>query len=149
MTAPDLTLEDLHVGQVFHSPECIVTADEIQAFAVRFDPQPAHLDDARAQGTLFKGLAASGWHTAALTMRLLVDSPFKPAGGIIGTGFDSLRWTKPVRPGDVLRVEVEVMALRPSASNSTRGVVTIRSTTFAGDAPVQVMTGTLVVQRRG
>jgi acyl dehydratase len=148
MSDAGLKLEDLHVGQKFHSPERVVTAEEIRTFAAAYDPQPAHLDDTLARDTLFGGLAASGWHTAAITMRLLVDSTLNPAGGLIGAGCEDLRWPKPVRPGDVLRVEIEVLATRPSKSNATRGLATLRCTTYANDEPAQIITPTIVMQRR-
>jgi acyl dehydratase len=140
--------EDLAVGQKFASPSLSVDADAIKAFAAEFDPQPFHLDDAAALGTMFEGLAASGWHTAALTMRLCIASDFRPAGGILGIGGE-LNWLKPVRPGDVLRVECEILELRPSRSRPLQGVVKIRVTTLNqhGDA-VQTFTPTLFVDRR-
>ena len=100
---------------------CVVDAEQIKSFAAEFDPQPFHLDEQAAQDTIFRGLAASGWHTAAMTMRLLVESELKPAGGIVGAGFDEFRWPRPVRPGDELRVESEVLEVRPSKSRPDRG----------------------------
>jgi acyl dehydratase len=102
-----------------------------------------------AAETFFKGLAASGWHTAAITMRLLVDGKLKPAGGIIGAGFDEMRWPKPVRPGDELRVESEILEVRPSKSRPDQGVIKVRTTTLNqnGEA-VQVFVGNLIVFRR-
>ena len=105
-------LEDYAVGQTFASGRMRVDKERIKAFAAEFDPQPFHLDEALAAGTIFRGLAASGWHTAALTMRLLVDGELKPAGGIVGTGFDEFRWPRPVRPGDELHVESEILEVR-------------------------------------
>ena len=98
-------LDDFSMGQTFGSGALRVDAYLIKAFAAEFDPQPFHLDDAAAKDTVFGGLAASGWHTAALTMRLLVESEFRPAGGILGAGFDEFRWPRPVRPGDELHLE--------------------------------------------
>ena len=98
-------LEDFSVGQIFQSGTISVSADEIKAFASQFDPQPFHLDETAAKATFFGGLVASGWHTAALTMRLIVDSELKIAGGSIGAGAEELRWPRPVRPGDTLRTE--------------------------------------------
>src|SRR5215813_6939500 len=112
-TAP-LYFEDFEVGQVYRSGELPVDTAAIKAFATQFDPQPFHLDEAAAKGTLFGGLAASGFHTAALTMRLLVDGGAPIAGGIIGAGLDELRWPRPVRPGDRLRTESEVVEIVPS-----------------------------------
>jgi acyl dehydratase len=142
-------LEDLAVGQVFGSGSLTVTAEEITAFAAQYDPQPFHLDDAAARQTMFGGLAASGWHTAALTMRLLVGGDFRPAGGIIGGGMDELRWPRPLRPGDTLRLETEVMEVRPSRSKPQQGLVKARTTTFnQHDEPVQVIVANLIVPRR-
>jgi acyl dehydratase len=120
-------LEDLTVGQHFTSPSITVTEDEIKAFAARYDPQPFHLDDAAARQTLFGGLAASGWHTAAMTMRMLVDgAPL--AGGIIGGGGE-ITWPRPTRPGDTLHVESTVVEIIPSRSKPDRGMVVMRSET--------------------
>lgn len=142
-------LEDFAVGQVYGSARISVDKDRIKAFAAEFDPQPFHQDDEAARQSIFGGLAASGWHTAALTMRLFVDSDFRPAGGIIGAGFDELRWPRPVRPGDELRVESEVLEVRPSRSRPHQGLVKVRITTTNqdGDA-VQVFVANLVVPRR-
>ena len=140
--------EDLAVGQKFSSPTLTVEASAITAFAAQFDPQPFHLDDAAARRTIFEGLAASGWHTAALTMRLCVASDFRPAGGILGIGGE-LNWLKPVRPGDVLRVECEVIETRASRSRPAHGVVKIRVTTLNQHGEiVQTFTPTLFVDRR-
>lgn len=143
-----LYLEDLHEGQRFVSPGHMVTAAEIKAFAAEFDPQPFHLDEAAAEASFFGGLAASGWHTAALTMRLLVTSGLPIAGGVIGAGGD-VQWPRPTRPGDTLTVVSEVIAAKPSNSRPERGMVTVRSETLnqAGEV-VQVMTARLVVPRR-
>jgi acyl dehydratase len=141
--------EDFAVGQVFGSGHMRIDTDRIKSFAVEFDPQPFHLDEAAAQATVFGGLAASGWHTAALTMRLLVDSEFKPAGGIVGAGFEELRWPRPVRPGDELRVESEIVEIRPSKSRPERGLVKVRTTTLnQSDEPVQIFVANLLVVRR-
>ena len=107
-------LEDFAVGQTFGSGRLRISKEQVRAFAAEFDPQPFHLDEEAAQNTIFKGLAASGWHTAALTMRLLVESELKPAGGIVGAGFDEFRWPRPVRPGDELHIESEVLEVRAS-----------------------------------
>src|SRR5208283_2321794 len=106
-------LEDFAVGQTFGSGRMRVDKERIQSFAREFDPQPFHLDDEAARGTIFGGLAASGWHTAAITMRLLVDCEFKPAGGIVAVSVEEIRWPRPVRPGDELRLEVELLEARP------------------------------------
>ena len=142
-------LEDFAVGQTFGSGRLRVAAERIKSFAAEFDPQPFHLDDAAARETIFRGLAASGWHTAAMTMRLLVESELKPAGGIVGAGFDEFRWPRPVRPGDELRLENEVLEVRPSKSRPEQGVIKVRTTTLNqnGEA-VQVLIANLVVPRR-
>lgn len=142
-------LEDFAVGQKFGSGRIRVEPERIRSFAAEFDPQPFHLDDAAARGTIFRGLAASGWHTAAITMRLLVESDVQPAGGIVGAGFDEFRWPKPVRPGDELRIEAEVLEVRPSKSRPEQGMIKLRTTTLNQDGEaVQVTVGNLVVPRR-
>ena len=142
-------LEDYAAGQTFASGRLTVEREQITAFASQFDPQPFHLDEAAARDTVFQGLAASGWHTAALTMRLLVEGELKPRGGIIGMGFEEFRWPKPVRPGDELRVESEVLEVRSSKSRPDQGLIKVRTTTLnqRGEA-VQVTVGTLLVPRR-
>jgi len=142
-------LEDFEPGQKFGSEQLFVEATRIKSFAAEFDPQPFHLNEDSARETFFKGLAASGWHTAAMTMRLLVDSELKPAGGIIGTGFDEMRWPRPVRPGDQLHVESEVLDVRPSKSRPHQGVIKVRTTTLNQNGePVQLFVGNLIVLRR-
>jgi acyl dehydratase len=139
-------LEDFAVGQTFGSGRLRVEAGRIKTFAAEFDPQPAHLDEEAASNTFFGGLAASGWHTAALTMRLLVESELRPAGGIVGLGFDELRWPRPVRPGDELQVQSEVLEVRVSKSRPTQGVIKVRTTTLnQRDEVVQVFVGNLLV----
>ncbi len=142
-------LDDLSVGQKFGSGRLTLGLDAIRRFAGEFDPQPFHLDDEAAQATIFRGLAASGWHTAALTMRLLVESEFRPAGGIVGAGVDDLRWPRPVRPGDELCVETEVLEVRPSKSRPQQGIARLRVTTLNQDGEVlQTYVASLVMQRR-
>jgi acyl dehydratase len=143
-------LEDLAPGQRYRSATRItVSAADSVDFARQFDPQPFHLDEEAARGSVFGRLAASGWHTAALTMRLLVDSAFRPAGGIIGAGMDELRWPRPVFPGDDLHLETEILEVRPSRSRPEQGLVKARTTTFNGrDEPVQVLVANLIVPRR-
>jgi len=140
--------DDLAPGQKFASPAVTVDAAMIKSFAREFDPQPFHLDEEAAEQSLFGGLAASGWHTAALTMRLCVASDFRPANGIIGGGGE-LAWVKPVRPGDTLRVEIEIIETRTSRSRPQQGVVKLRITTMNqhGDT-VQTFSPTLLVDRR-
>ena len=142
-------LEDFAAGQTFGSGRVRVDKERIKRFAAEFDPQPFHLDEDAARDTIFRGLAASGWHTAALTMRLLVESEFHPAGGIVGAGFEELRWPVPVRPGDELRVESEVLDVRQSKSRPRQGLVKVRTTTLNQNGEtVQVFVANLIVPRR-
>jgi acyl dehydratase len=145
---PRLYFDDLHVGQKHRSSTHEVDEEQIKAFARQFDPQPFHLDDEAAKKTLFNGLVASGWHTAAITMRLLVTSGLPLAGGSIGAGGE-ITWPNPVRPGAVLQVESEVMELRPSRSRPDRGIVTMQSETKnqTGEV-VQILVANLIVPRR-
>ena len=143
-----LRFDELRVGQRFVSGTHRIDEEQIRAFAGQFDPQPFHLDAAAAKESLFGGLVASGWHTAAITMRLLVEGGVPLAGGIVGAGGE-ITWPAPVRPGDVLRVESEVVELRPSRSRPDRGIATVRSETRnqSGDV-VQVLVAKLIVPRR-
>jgi acyl dehydratase len=149
MTEPGkaLYLEDLHPGQRFTSGTHTLDEAQIKAFAQQFDPQPFHLDEEAAKDSLFAGLAASGWHTAAITMRLQVESGLPISGGIIGAGGE-LNWPRPTRPGDTLHVENEILEVTPSRSRPERGMVTIRSETLnqRGEV-VQALTVKLVVPR--
>lgn len=142
-------LEDYKPGQVYASGVARVEMDRMQSFASEFDPQPFHLSDQGAQGTIFGNLAASGWYTAALTMRLLVEGELQPAGGVVGLGFEEFRWPAPVRAGDELRVSSEILEVRPSKSRPEQGLIKVRTTTTnqAGEA-VQVTVGSLLVPRR-
>ena len=145
----DRYLEDFAAGQIFRSPSLRIDTEQIKTFAAEFDPQPFHLDEDAARDTIFGGLAASGWHTAALTMRLSVESDLKPAGGIVGAGVEELRWPQPVRPGDVLRTESEVLEVRPSRTHPHQGLIKVRVTTFnQKDEAVQIVVVNLVVPRR-
>jgi acyl dehydratase len=143
-----LYLEDLRVGQRFLSGTHRIDEGQIKAFAGQFDPQPFHLDAEAAKASLFEGLVASGWHTAAVTMRLLVESGLPLAGGVVGAGGE-ISWPRPTRPGAVLQVESEILELRPSRSRPDRGVATVRSETRdqSGEV-VQVLVAKLVVPRR-
>src|SRR5579863_5073614 len=141
-------LEDLNVGQRFRSGEYQMTADRIKAFAAEFDPQPFHLDEAAAEASIFKGLSASGWHTAAASMRLLVTSGLPFANGLIGLGGE-LTWPRPTRPGDVLRVESEIVEIRPSRSKPNQGIVSIRNVTWnQRGEEVQIFTTKILVFKR-
>ena len=122
-----LYLDDLHVGQTFQSAPHLVDTAQIKRFAAEFDPQPFHLDEAAAERSLFKGLAASGWHTAALTMRMLVDSvPLED--GLVGAEL-SISWPKPTRPGMALQVFSEIVDITPSLSKPNMAMVTMRNET--------------------
>jgi acyl dehydratase len=141
-------LEDLRIGDRYSSASYAMDVAQIKAFAAQFDPQPFHLDEAAARDTLFAGLAASGWHTAAVTMKLLVTGDAHFAGGVVGAGVE-LSWPTPTRPDDVLHVESEVVAIVPSQSRPDRGIVTLRSETLNQHGKVvQKMVAKLVVRRR-
>src|SRR5215207_6187414 len=146
--SPRLYLEDFTVGQVYIAGSVPISADAIKAYARQFDPQPFHTDEELARSTFFQGLAASGWHTASLTMSLVVQA-LPIAGGVIGGGVDELRWPKPLRPGDELKLEAEIIEVRPSRSKPGQGLVRVRTTTLnrAGEA-VQTMIANLIVPRR-
>jgi acyl dehydratase len=148
MDSTALYLDDLKVGQRFLSGTHALDANEIKAFARQFDPQPFHLDEETAKNTFFAGLAASGWHVAAITMKLLVVGGAPIAGGVIGAGCE-IAWPNPTRPGDVLHVESEVIEITPSRSRPNRGIVALRSETRnqRGEV-VQILTAKLVVPRR-
>lgn len=147
MADPRLWLEDLSVGQRFTSGSYRLDRAEMVAFASQYDPQPYHLDEEAGRASLFGGLAASGWLTGAVTMRLNVDGGL-PIAGLVGAQCE-LSWPRPTYPGDVLRVENEVMEIKPSRSKPDRGMVTMRTITLnQNDEPVQVMTAVLVVYRR-
>ncbi|MDO6585339.1 MaoC family dehydratase [Salipiger sp. 1_MG-2023] len=142
-------LEDLTPGQVFHTGTLLVERADVLRFAAEFDPQPFHLDDEAGRNSLFGGLAASGWHTAAMTMRLYVTGAFQPAGGSVGAGMEELRWPRPVFPGDTLRAEIEILSARASATRPERGIVRIRCTTFnQHDAPVQIYVSVVFIATR-
>lgn len=141
-------LDDLRVGQRTTSATFAINSEQIKAFAGQFDPQPFHLDEQAAKGLFFGGLVASGWHVAAITMRLLVDGGAPIGGGVIGAGGE-ISWPRPTRPGDVLRVESEVLTITPSRSRPDRGVVTLRcETRNQRDEIAQVLIAKLVVPRR-
>lgn len=123
-------MEDLKAGETFRSPLRVVTESEIIQFAGQFDNQPAHTDNELAKKTLFRGLAASGWHTAALSFQLVLESGLDLAGGIVGSNIENIVWAKPVRPGDSLYVCSEILSVNPSESNPTRGIVRLQHTTY-------------------
>ena len=144
---PLIYLEDLSVGDIFVSKSHALDAAQIIAFATQFDPQPFHLDPDAARDTLFQGLAASGWHTAALTMKLLVES-FPVARGVIGAGAEVV-WPQPTRPDDVVKVTSTVLSITPSRSKPDRAIVVVESVTSnQRDEPLQRLTSKVVVFRR-
>jgi acyl dehydratase len=146
--SPPLYLDDFAPGQIYTAGPIPVSADAIKAYARQFDPQPFHTDETLAPSTFFRGLAASGWHTASLTMSLVVQA-LPIAGGVIGGGVDELRWPTPLRPGDELRLEGEIMEVRPSRTKPGQGLVRVRTTTLNREGQaVQTMIANLVVPRR-
>ena len=145
---PALYFDDLHVGQRFVSGTHRIDEAQIIAFASEFDPQLFHVDSEAAKSTFFQELVASGWHTAAITMRLMVNSGLPIAGGLIGAAAE-IAWPKPTRPGDTLHVESEVIELRPLRSRPDRGIATVRNETRDQNGEiVQVMTAKMIVPRR-
>jgi acyl dehydratase len=139
----------MRLGRNSGRDESASTRSGSRPIAAEFDPQPFHLNETLASDTIFRGLAASGWHTAAMTMRLLVESELKPAGGIVGTGFDEFRWPRPVRPGDELHIECEILDVRASKSRADQGLIKVRTTTFnQNNEAVQIQVGNLLVPRR-
>jgi acyl dehydratase len=143
-----LYLDDLSVGQKFTSSEYVMEEARMKSFAAEFDPQPFHLKEAAADESVFRGLAASGWHTAAATMRLMVDGPLRIAGGLIGLGGE-ITWPRPTRADDTLRVNSEILEIVPSRSKPNQGIVKVRNATVNQNGEeVQVFTAKLLVPRR-
>ena len=126
MTIKTLYLEDFAIGQKFTSGTSFIDAQSIQEFATQFDPQPFHTNVELAKSSFFKGLVASGWHTAGISMRLLVESDLKPAGGLIGAGIEQLKWPLPTYPGDELSLDIEVVDIRRSSSNPNNGILKVK-----------------------
>ena len=148
MNPQPLYLEDLHVGQRSVSGVYHVEQERMVAFAAEFDPQPFHLDEEAGKASVFRGLAASGWFTAAVAMRLLVQSGWPIGSGLVGLGGE-ISWPRPTRAGDTLRVVSEVLEIRPSKSKPDRAIVTVRNTTLnQSDEPVQIFTAKTLVFRR-
>jgi acyl dehydratase len=142
-------LEDLQVGQRFRTGSRTLDLAAIQAFAREYDPQPFHTDPVAAKATIFGELVASGWHTMAITMRLIVDGEAQLAWGFAGAGVEGVDWPTPVRPGDTLRCESEVVELRPSKSKPDRGLAMLRTTTFnQRDEPVMTFVAKIIVPKR-
>ena len=143
-----LYLEDFHVGQRFTSGTHALDSAQIKAFAARFDPQPFHLSETDADKSFFQGLAASGWHTASITMSLLVKSGMPIAGGLIGAGGE-ITWPRPTRPGDVLQAISEILEVTPSRSKPERGMITVRTETKNQKGEVvQILTSKMLVWRK-
>jgi acyl dehydratase len=145
-----LTWEDLQIGDKFGTAEYVMTAEEIVAFARQYDPQPFHTDPVAAPGLFFGEHVASGWHTAAVSMRLMVQGEMQVVGGVVGHVIEELRFPRPVRPGDRLRVVQEVVAKDEMPTRQTHGRIKLRCRTFNQDGKlVQDMLANLVIQRRG
>ena len=143
-----LYLDDFALGRKFVTRDVTLTIEGCKAFAAEYDPQPFHLDEAAAEQSMFGRLAASGWYTASLSMRLMVDSDIRPAGGLIGLGGE-MKWPKPAYPGDTLHVECEVLEVRVSGSKPDRGIVTMRNQTLnQRGEPVQIAVVKMLVPRR-
>ncbi len=142
-------LEDLHVGDRFHSASYTFTEAGIIEFARQFDPQPFHTDPEAAKRTIFGGLIASGWYTAAIAMRLRLQSDARIAGGMIGMGVEEVRWPRPVRAGDTIQLEAEILEIRPSHSHPDHGIVRVRETARnqAGEAVLSMVTSLWVPRR--
>lgn len=141
-------LDDLAVGRKFTTASAMLTADDIKAFAAQFDPQAFHLDERAAETSVFRGLAASGWHTGSLSMRLMVESDFRIAGGLIGLSGE-VSWPRATYAGDAIRVEIEILDIRVSASKPDRGIITVRNTTLnQRGEPVQIGVFKMLVPRR-
>jgi acyl dehydratase len=143
-----LYLDDMSVGMKFTSGTYLMDEAGIKAFAAQFDPQPFHLDEAAAQASVFQGLAASGWHTAAVAMRLLVTGGLPFASGAIGLGGE-IEWPRPTRPGDLLHMESEIVEIIPSRSKPNQGIVRVRSTVLnQKNEPVQIFTAKILAYKR-
>jgi acyl dehydratase len=146
--AGTLYLDDLAVGQKYETETADIVLQDAIAFAARFDPQPFHLDEAAGRASVFGRLATSGWYTASLTMRLLVEGELDIAGGLVGLGGE-IKWPRPTYPGDTLRVVSEVLAIRVSESKPDRGIVTVRNETLNQHSEaVQVAVVKMLVPRR-
>jgi acyl dehydratase len=143
-----LYLDDMEVGQKFTSGTYQMDEDGIKSFAAEFDPQAFHLEDGAAQASVFRGLAASGWHTAAVTMRLIVSGGLPFAAGVVGLG-GTIEWPRPTRPGDILHVESEIVEILPSRSKPNQGIVRVRNTTLNQNGePVQIFTAKILAYKR-
>jgi acyl dehydratase len=143
-----LYLDDMSVGQRFRSGTYLMDTENIKAFAAQFDPQPFHLEEAAADASVFKGLAASGWHTAAVAMRLLITGGLPFASGAVGLGGE-IEWPRPTRPGDILHVESEIVEILPSRSKPNQGIVKVRNVTLNQNGEtVQIFTAKILAFKR-
>jgi acyl dehydratase len=143
-----LYLDDMSVGQRFRSGTYLMDTENIKAFAAQFDPQPFHLEEAAADASVFKGLAASGWHTAAVAMRLLITGGLPFASGAVGLGGE-IEWPRPTRPGDILHVESEIVEILPSRSKPNQGIVRVRNVTLNQNGEtVQIFTAKILAFKR-
>lgn len=144
-----LYLEDLQPGTRYSADSHTLSKDEIINFSKQYDPQPFHFDPAAATDSFFGELCASGWHTAAVTMKLFVTGEFQLHGGLIGAGVEELRWPVPTRPGDTLTVDSEILEVRPSRSKPDRGIVRVRITARNQRNEIaQQMTANILVWKR-
>ena len=144
-----LYFEDFHEGQTFSCGSKTVDKDEVIAFATAYDPQPFHIDEEAAKASPYGGLIASGWHTAAMVMRMLVDDVFADSASMGSPGLDEIRWVRPVRPGDTLRVEMKVLGVKASQSKPDRGFVDVAYKVFnQEDTVVMTFRGTGMYGRR-
>lgn len=144
-----LHFEDFQTGQSFSFGHYVVTKAEIVEFAREFDPQPHHLDEEAGRHSLLGGLAASGWHICAMTMRMMCDGLILKSANRGGAGADEARWMKPVRPGDILRVEADVQETRPSKSMPEAGFVKFTCRVFNQREQVAMISMTPIIARRG
>ncbi len=144
-----LYLDDLTPGTRYSAPSQTITESDIIEFARQYDPQPFHTDPVAAQSSFFSGLCASGWHTAAVTMKLFVTGQFQLVGGLVGAGVEELRWPVPTRPGDTLTVESEILDVRRSRTKPERGIVRVRITARNQRGEIaQQMTANILAWRR-
>ncbi len=150
MATPTIYFEDFEPGQVIEfDGSTTLSKDEIIAFAREWDPQPFHIDEAAAEKSIYGGVIASGWHTGAVTMRLIVDGVLGKAASLGSPGLDEMRWLKPVRPGDTIRARAVVHEVRPSRSKPDRGTVRVTWETYNQDGEkVMTMTGIQMFARR-
>ena len=139
-----LYMEDCQIGQKFTAGPVTMTEADIIAYARQFDPQDFHTDPEKAKDTMFQGLAASGWHTASVTMRLILMAVPPMKGGMVGRQVEKMGWPRPVRPGDQLSLECEIVEMRPSSKDPSRGIARTRNTTRNQDGKVVMEMDTVI-----